>query len=325
MAKFITPVSMVVPDKELMLSLHESLLQLGYKKSEKNYPSNDWNLLVTNYWEHEYKENDLYGVLDIFSRNDYGRYFIDHYNPELFLVLAGMTDDKEIKVGEWVRARKSYTDKMSVFKVTEENYCEYYPKATKEQLIKHFQDKRTFASGGFIPFDKLMNDYQKFVQSDSDYLRKISEQLSRQMRKAIKSALGATNDNPVFKKDDRVFNHSFGWGIVMETNTNFVHVKLDMNCSTWIDNKSLSFTEYNLVTGGFNQKRPQEKPKVGEVYFVQDIRDQWHVGYIYQIQMVRESASDPGTKTVLIASTWPECDIKDQWEYKQVTKENPFK
>jgi hypothetical protein len=45
--------------------------------------------------------NSRLANLDYFNKLSYGRYFIEGYNPELFLALAGMTDSEIGNVGEW--------------------------------------------------------------------------------------------------------------------------------------------------------------------------------------------------------------------------------
>lgn len=72
----------------------------------------------------------------------------------------------------------------------------------------------------------------------------------------------------VFKKGDKVFDIHYGWGIVVEVFRKHypVHVRFEEMCgniSYTFDGirldkfpQTLSFTEYNLVTGGFSQERP---------------------------------------------------------------------
>ena len=72
----------------------------------------------------------------------------------------------------------------------------------------------------------------------------------------------------IFKIGDRVFDIRFGWGEVKEIQEEGIHVvRVDFdNCSSSYtkDGKGyhtdlsplLSFTEYDLVNGGFSQERP---------------------------------------------------------------------
>lgn len=65
-------------------------------------------------------------------------------------------------------------------------------------------------------------------------------------------------DNTVFKIGDRVFHAWRGWGTIEALATNLspkVCFDNDKGTHTHCDPRLLSFTEYNLKTGGFSQDR----------------------------------------------------------------------
>ena len=99
--------------------------------------------------------NSLYSE-DI-SKED--AHFIDHYNTELFLALAAMTEGEEPIVGEYVKSTNSI-DGDRIFKIKKitsklsgnisigvYGSCSYSicRKATKEELIKHFSKDVVYA------------------------------------------------------------------------------------------------------------------------------------------------------------------------------------
>jgi hypothetical protein len=94
--KFTQPVSMQCSEEQYNRDLRESLLAMGYnERNISNFSS--YPMLVTN----QGGGNSRLANLDYFNKLSYGRYFIEGYNPELFLALAGMTDSEIGNVGEW--------------------------------------------------------------------------------------------------------------------------------------------------------------------------------------------------------------------------------
>lgn len=161
MNKFITPVSMQVTQEQYEKDLKESLAKLGYdtKFDTKNVRSKffDGYVLVNN------ADNHLGDVLlcSIDRKESFNRYFINHYNPELFLALAAMTEGDKPIIGEYVIAAIGETkylikfDKISSdtniilgtrYKCLEDDmnlwqtrggFHKIIRKATKEELIEH--------------------------------------------------------------------------------------------------------------------------------------------------------------------------------------------
>ena len=68
----------------------------------------------------------------------------------------------------------------------------------------------------------------------------------------------------VFKKGDRVFHPSTGWGVVKDFINNFtgdpmVYVSAPGKDDRWVFRSELSFTEYTIEMKGFSQERPGDK------------------------------------------------------------------
>lgn len=95
----------------------------------------------------------------------------------------------------------------------------------------------------------------------------------------------------IFKVGDRVFDFIFGWGNIAgicdslnyPIMVNFDNLKHETKQFT-LDGKyvytnktpRLSFTEYNLVTGGFSQERPLPEIKYSQlVYVKREITHEW--------------------------------------------------
>lgn len=67
----------------------------------------------------------------------------------------------------------------------------------------------------------------------------------------------------VFKKEDKVFHPSTGWGVIKDFNKNFsgdpmVYVYAPAK-ARWVFESELSFTEYTIEMKGFSQERPGHK------------------------------------------------------------------
>lgn len=173
--KFITPVGMQVTKKQFETDLKQQLVALGYNLSiVGNF--NSFPYLKTNFG---LQENNI----DISQHNimsDNG-YFIDHYNPELFLALAAMTDNPDGIKGEWwkcVEGEISYTkdklycqrqnkpDRWNNLATTFDNYnsttnglsYKCFVKATKEEIIKHLSQRSTTTTSGTSSRDKKIKE-----------------------------------------------------------------------------------------------------------------------------------------------------------------------
>jgi len=134
---FTQPVSMECSQEHYERDLKNPLLEMGY--SEADLAS--WNkcpYLITNYMGVKNRISNTDNP--VYARN--GRYFIDHYNPELFLALAAMTEMKTVSgdkfggKGEWIVKNNKFEklDKKRFFN-------DLWRKVTKEELINKFTNK----------------------------------------------------------------------------------------------------------------------------------------------------------------------------------------
>lgn len=230
MFKFTTPVSMQVTEEQYERDLIEPLKKLGYSTENINY---DWdfnNILVTNYSSNIGNLTNVNGNTTL-----HNRHFIDHYNPQLLLALAAMTDEKDGIAGEyWLRYvcnNDSDFTKNQIYKAIrpinqelafidnsgDENgrhpyNHSYFRKATKEELINHFTKENVFST------NKTENMFKK-----GDYIvtLKVSTNASR-----------CGKDNYCFKQ--REDNRS-------------IHPEIDLGGSKHNGNNTLSFDkQYKL-------------------------------------------------------------------------------
>ena len=141
--KFIQPVSMRVTEEQYQRDLREPLLKMGYEEVRIT----DWDeapILATNYEDTEY----ILSNVGEESKDNYDRYFIPDYNPELFLAIAAMTDSISPIAGEWI----VYTDSMAemlglrarqLYRVGKLNTnTRYMRKATLQELIEKFTNQK---------------------------------------------------------------------------------------------------------------------------------------------------------------------------------------
>ena len=158
--KFTQPVSMECSKEQYERDLKVSLLAMGYEETNNTYIGLADKYIGTNIGAEDYKVSDVYEN----SRHDYGRYFIDEYNPKLFLALAGMTDSETGNIGEWWKHIMCGTIGFTggeLYKQTKSNYQlryaflddnfkengnegsnnKWFVKATQQEIIKHFSNK----------------------------------------------------------------------------------------------------------------------------------------------------------------------------------------
>ena len=93
----------------------------------------------------------------------------------------------------------------------------------------------------------------------------------------------------IFKKGDKVFDHSYGWGVVESDSfsedrpiwVNFWGQKCSYTQDGREDSEcapTLSFTEYTLE--GFSQERPEPLPEKGQLVYVRFDNDStWEMRY----------------------------------------------
>lgn len=178
MAKFITPVSMQVTQDQFDNDLKEPLIKLGYEVVNLvNF--NVLPCIVTNHGG----EANRVSNMNLENKQGRNRHFIDHYNPELFLALAAMTDKTYGIAGEWwfYTGNNSFFTKGKLYKALKpvneygafiddrgiENGFSFNPlsslrKATKQEIINHLtksqMKKQTFCITGEKPLLKAMEE-----------------------------------------------------------------------------------------------------------------------------------------------------------------------
>ena len=99
MNKFITPVCMKCTKEQYEKDLKQPLEELGYDydlNCSMGKFENDLLCCVT------HNNKPFYSLVGKHSGFWDMSYKIDHYNPELFLALAAMTEGDEPIIGEWV-------------------------------------------------------------------------------------------------------------------------------------------------------------------------------------------------------------------------------
>ena len=144
--------------KQYEEQLRNELLKMGYIESCLAYS------LKTSYITNNFRGQ--LGTITNLIQNDvknYGRTYLDSFNPELFLALASMTNNPEGNYGEYWVAKKKFGDftKGRLYKqINKINNCEafinnrgkydgdwpnnltLFRKATKEEIINKFQSEK---------------------------------------------------------------------------------------------------------------------------------------------------------------------------------------
>jgi hypothetical protein len=156
MSKFITPVSMQVTKEQYENDLKQPLLDLGYNTgwSESLLYKNDNYYIIC--------ENGNYGF---WSHDGIDTFFIENYNPQLFLALAAMRDGDNFHVGEYIwiikkrstaskkydgclkRVRKPSTHSLQIDGDDYGLHNDECRKATKEELIEYFSREKFYVVG----------------------------------------------------------------------------------------------------------------------------------------------------------------------------------
>lgn len=128
-----------------------------------------------------------------------------------------------------------------------------------------------------------------------------------------------TNKN-IFKVGDRVFDYTYGWGIVDDIDDFTVRVKFDSISNNtvlfWgILLKTLSFTEYTLE--GFSQERPKPKPEKGQIVWVRDKEyDNWMITYFRRFSVYGPLKYGTNARN--------SDDIEQIYYYRFLTTKNPY-
>ncbi len=139
-----------------------------------------------------------------------------------------------------------------------------------------------------------------------------------------------TKQEDIYRIGDRVWDNfnGFGWGIVYAIDLNryspyLVGVRFDNNIQTYATDGRfrtgdefpvLSFTEYDLVNGGFSQVRPLPKIAVDTPIFVRMHTGPWNIRYFSHFSNDNRAFCFDGelksTETV-ITTAWDEYSIEN--------------
>lgn len=144
--KFITPVAMHVSNQQFELDIKKPLEGMGYKISSDSLRE---EYATCTGW------GDINNAIGTTAGPEFnGRYFIDRYNPELFLALAAMSAGEEFWIGEYV-CFKGKNEVLGKVDGNSGDWCRVINsdgsfqqirniairKATKEEIIGHFEKK----------------------------------------------------------------------------------------------------------------------------------------------------------------------------------------
>jgi len=202
--RYTSDVTMKVTKLQFNNDLKPSLTQMGRH-------DNTWGGWI----EHPYVAvNSKNNKIGNYRGMDYTEYYIDHYNPELFLALAAMTDSEEGNVGEYwkfidtnyggdafdvnkiYKQLKSTIDTYGAFidnsgdinglNLSEEGNKSCFVKATKEEIIAHFSKK-------------ILNNMKKLPEQFSVYARTEEEAVYiSQKQKEICGSTFSTPEKTIF-------------------------------------------------------------------------------------------------------------------------------
>jgi hypothetical protein len=228
---FITPVSMKCTEEQYERDLKETLEKLGYDedlKCSQGEFENDLLCCVT------YNDKAFYALVGKYSHFWVCSYKIDHYNPELFLALAAMTDGTNPKIGEYVawlggnpqeymRVRK-YGIGENCYTLADNGYnschISYIRKHTMDELIEHFTNNQSMKKENRFPFQLEECDARRIIdiacsrwkgilagEWGTDLILKgsvtITEEYYKEMREACTEGQHALFDE-IFGKDKKL-------------------------------------------------------------------------------------------------------------------------
>lgn len=188
MKKFKTPVAMKVTQEQYERDLKEPLESIGYSMAKNLHRlDSDCPWIITQ----NCGDNDECGA----NQSPFNRIIVNHYNPELFLALASMTEGDKPIAGEWMICIEGIKDASdghdfiegNLFKVKKEtefsyeigsdthpdagfmvngwlNYTNHFRKATTEELIAHLSKDFVLPEKWYCPYANrkefdIMNDY----------------------------------------------------------------------------------------------------------------------------------------------------------------------
>lgn len=194
--KFIQPVSMRVTKEQYERDLREPLLAMGYREIILDWILNP--ILASN----------LDGRNDILSnvsgrKSCNNRYFIDHYNPKLFLAIAAMTDKESPIVGEWLVWNSVYAS-VGGYKIGDIVQCGNpnitlvgLRKATLKELIDKFSPNGEEYSIISNTNDKINKN---MIQINNKQFGELKNLIAPENEEAFNKIMGIKK--PIFNKEN---------------------------------------------------------------------------------------------------------------------------
>lgn len=136
----------------------------------------------------------------------------------------------------------------------------------------------------------------------------------------------------IYQEGDRVYDYEYGWGIISEINLGhrfpiiFKYGLGEGKESFGIDGKyaygdrfpRLSFTEYDLINGGFSQKRPPDMIAENSIVYVSNNKDgPWSMRYFKCFdpdEVIRVYSHQKKSSQTTKSARWPFYSIKNPLE-----------
>ena len=161
--KFATKVAMKVTAEQYHRDLEKPLLDMGYVYMDYFIPVEN----MKRGYRHLTNSCSCLFSIQFNTRTEVDDYYlIEDYNPQLFLALAAMTEEGEDRVETtWMMLSEDNTMSNEGFG-TSPYLSAAYRKATKEEIIKHFNKKvmgNKFKVGDRFPFKLTEEDTKRII------------------------------------------------------------------------------------------------------------------------------------------------------------------
>lgn len=211
--KFTQPVSMQVTKEQYEKDLRKPLLRMGYLELGVA----KWvaaPILVTNY-------NTGFCISNTINeyRIRHNRYFINHYNPKLFLAIAAMSNIKYGIYGEWWYCTEDV--KMSSDGRIEYNKDKLYMGLDNERIINNSRDNNHYwrDDNRFEHFRKatLQELIEKFTNQKQDIMKK---ELTQEQFEELKNLIAPENKekfNKLFKVNKNAIKVDLNFNDMLES------------------------------------------------------------------------------------------------------------
>ena len=203
--KFRQPVSMQMTKEQYEKDLREPLLRMGYLELGVA----EWvaaPILVTNYGNTGYC---ISNTINEYKKR-HNRYFINHYNPNLFLAIAAMSNIKYGIYGEWWYCLKDV--RMVSDGRIEYNKGKLYMGMDNERIVDNSRDGDHYWRGDcrFIHFRKAT--LQELITNFTKQENIMKKEITTELIEGLKNLIAPENveqfnklmgiEKPLFKKED---------------------------------------------------------------------------------------------------------------------------